>query len=98
MKTSQLASERLLTPFCSRLYVATLCSITLASTVFGDNDRDRRLWKFETPAGTRTIVDEGQGRWVTYYPNGTSTECIELSRTPERRKGSRNRRSIHVIF
>ena len=83
MKTSQLASERLLTPFCSRLYVATLCSITLASTVFGDNDRDRRIWKFETPAGTRTIVDKGQGRWVTYYPNGTSTECIELSRTPE---------------
>jgi len=54
-----------------------------ATTAWSQKLAQRQAWQFETVAGKRTIVDHGNRRWVTYYPNGTTAECEELDRTPE---------------
>lgn len=44
---------------------------------------NRKAWQFETAAGTRTIADQGDGKWVTYFPNGTTVELVEVRRNAE---------------
>lgn len=43
----------------------------------------RQGWQFKTAAGKRTIVDQGNKKWVIHYPNGTTAECEELDRTTQ---------------
>jgi len=44
-------------------------------------DDNRKEWQFETPAGLRRLVDEGNGKWLLHFPNEATAEFRELNRT-----------------
>jgi hypothetical protein len=70
-------------PSCLGSFLLLWIVTALSTTALCQAEDSRRAWRFETESGKRTIVDQGGGRWVTYYPNGTMAQCVELDRVPE---------------
>ncbi len=44
---------------------------------------ERAEWNYRVPAGLRRMVDQGENRWLLHFPNGTTNELRELSRTDD---------------
>jgi hypothetical protein len=55
----------------------------MGTGLFSLPEDNRREWQYQTPKGLRRIVDDGNGAWTLHFPNGTTAELKELSRTEQ---------------
>jgi len=64
------------------LFTLVIAHLVVAGTAFADEDT-RKEWHYQSPNGLRRVVDQGDGKWLLHFPNGTTTDFEELERTKE---------------